>query len=62
VDTGATSVVFERAEDVKRFQDSVTHLATLALSERDSRALIARLAHERGSPRKEPDGPAGDMA
>jgi transcriptional regulator with XRE-family HTH domain len=62
VDTRATSVIFESEEDVKRFQDSVSQLATLALNESDSRALIARLALERGSPRKDPDGTAGDLA
>jgi len=57
-----TSVIFEKPEHIKGYQETVKDLAARALTEEESRVLIANLADESGIPREDLDGTAEDMA
>lgn len=62
VNTQATSVMLESTEHIDSYKNTVKDLAARALSEEESRAFIAALADEFGSPREDPDDTAGGLA
>lgn len=55
-------VIFESDVDIAAYKSTVKDLAARALGEEESRAFIATMAGEFGSPREDSDGPAHDLA
>lgn len=55
-------VIFESDDDIAAYKSTVKDLAARALGEEESRAFIATMAGEFGSPREDPDGAADDLA
>jgi transcriptional regulator with XRE-family HTH domain len=57
-----SAVVFEQPEHIRIYETTVKQLDGLALSEQDSRALIARLADECSGQQGDPDASRGGVA